>query len=188
MPKLSCPILLFDDECGVCRHIAGWVKGQAQRESGAPALVVRPIGNDPEELRTLHPGLDIWEAYRTIHVLMPDGAMRLGGEAVAVVFRNLSATRWFTWVLDISLFGFRPFQAILNLAYLVLADVRPLFGCESCGMPQPWVRPIHALLISFAGIFRGKRQAYPAPHFNHAFNFTPAANAGKANPRLKSLT
>jgi hypothetical protein len=43
----------------------------------------------------LHPDLDIWDAYETIHVMMPDGSMKLGGEAVAEVLRNLPNTKWF---------------------------------------------------------------------------------------------
>jgi|ERR1019366_4044743 predicted DCC family thiol-disulfide oxidoreductase YuxK len=83
------PILLFNDECGVCRTIANWVKKQAQEGSGVTPIVVRPIGQDPEELRALNQGLNIWDAYATIHLLMPDGSMKLGGEAVAEVLRNL---------------------------------------------------------------------------------------------------
>jgi len=162
MPNQTHPILLFDDECAVCRHIAGWVKDQAHEKSNESTLIVRPIGNDPEELQALHPGLDIWAAYKTVHVLLPDGSMRLGGDAVAVVLRSLRTTRWFTWILDVSLFGFRPFQTILNLAYGVLADVRPLLGCESCGTPQPWVRPIRWL----ARLFGGDHKSHSAPHFN----------------------
>ena len=37
----------------------------------------------------MSPGLDIWDAYATIHLLMPDGSMRLGGEAVAEVLTLL---------------------------------------------------------------------------------------------------
>jgi predicted DCC family thiol-disulfide oxidoreductase YuxK len=32
----SAPILLFNDECGVCRSIAHWVKKQVQAGMGAP--------------------------------------------------------------------------------------------------------------------------------------------------------
>jgi len=64
--------------------------------------------------------------------------MKLAGEAVAEVLRNLPSTRWFTWTFGVNVFGVRPFQAILNLAYAILADVRPVFGCESCGTPSPW--------------------------------------------------
>jgi len=164
-PELKKPILLFDDECGVCRHIAGWVWRLAQTKSGNMTILIRPIGDDPEELRALNSSLDIWDAYETIHVLMPDGSMKLGGEAVAEVFRNLPETKWFTGVFAISIFGFRPFQAILNLSYGILADVRPLFGCESCGTPRLWVRPIRRIIQWAEDIFGGTPRPKPIPHF-----------------------
>lgn len=93
-PKQNAPTLLFDNECGVCRRIAGWVTKSAQLKSGEVSLIVRPIGDDPEALRVLNPALDIWEAYATIHVVMPDGSMKRGGEAVAEVLRELPNTSW----------------------------------------------------------------------------------------------
>jgi predicted DCC family thiol-disulfide oxidoreductase YuxK len=153
------PILLFDDECGVCRRIAGWVRRSARLETGQSSIVVRPIGSDPGALRSLNPDLDIWTAYATIHVVMPDGSMKLGGEAIAEVLRSLPRAKWFAWSFAIAIFGFRPFQMLLNLAYAVLADVRPIFGCESCGTPSPWMKPIHWMLNW------GKVGASPTPHF-----------------------
>jgi predicted DCC family thiol-disulfide oxidoreductase YuxK len=153
------PILLFDDECGVCRRIASWVQRSARLESGECRIVVRPIGGDPDALRSLNRDLGIWEAYATIHLLMPDGSMKLGGEAIAEVLRRLPTTQWFAWSFAIGIFGFRPLQMLLNLAYVILADVRPLFGCESCGTPSPWVKPIGWLLKW------GKGGPSPTPHF-----------------------
>lgn len=164
-PKQRRPILLFDDECGVCRRIARWVRASARIEAGKPSIVPRPIGNDPDELRALDPGLDIWQAYATIHVLMPDGTMKLGGEAVAEVLRSVRHTRWFTWSFAVGIFGFRPFQLILDLAYAILADVRPLFGCESCGTPSRWVRSIRWLIERTRTLFGKARQPRPTPHF-----------------------
>jgi len=161
----SAPILLFNEECGVCRSIANWVKKQAQAGSGATSIVVRPIGQDPEVLRALNQGLNIWDAYATIHLLMPDGSMKLGGEAVAEVLRDLPSTRWFTWTFAISVFGIRPFQAMLNLAYAILADVRPVFGCESCGTPSLWVRPIRWVVKGVESLFVGSDHPSPSPHF-----------------------
>jgi hypothetical protein len=153
------PILLFDDECGVCRRIAGWVKRSALLETGQSSIVVRPIGSDPDALRALNPDLDIWTAYATIHLLMPDGSMKLGGEAVAEVLRSLHSAKWFSWSFAIRILGFRPFQMLLNVAYVILSDVRPIFGCESCGTPSPWVKPFHWL---FNGRKVGSRTT---PHF-----------------------
>jgi predicted DCC family thiol-disulfide oxidoreductase YuxK len=136
------PILLFNDECGVCRHIARWIAKSAKTSTGAPHIIERPIGDDPMELRSLNEDLDIWDAYESIHLLMPDGSMKIGGEACAEVFRRLPQTRWLARSLSISIRGFRPFQRLLDLGYLVLSEVRPAFGCESCGTPRLWLRPI----------------------------------------------
>ena len=165
IPKQTKPLLLFDDECAVCRHIAHRVIKLARSKSGETSLIVNPIGNDPELLRSLNPDLNIWDAYETIHILMPDGSMKLGGEAIAEVLRNLPNTKWFTWTLALSILGFRPFQAILNLAYSILADVRPLFGCESCGTPGAWVKPIIRTMHWAKTTFGGSRHPSPTIHF-----------------------
>ena len=154
------PLLLFDGECHVCRRIARWVARSAMNKAGESSILERPIGNDPDELLALNPSLDIWDAYATIHLLMPDVTMKLGGEAVAEVLRNLRNTRWFAWMFAISIFGFRPFQQLLNLCYLILADTRPLFGCESCGTSKGWVRP-------FAAIKRFGRRIFGTPSHAH---------------------
>jgi predicted DCC family thiol-disulfide oxidoreductase YuxK len=159
------PILLFDDECGVCRFIAR----QVRKAAGNPAtatLVIQPIGADPQALRAINPGLDIWAAYATIHVVMPDGTMKLGGEAVAEVFRRIPATAWLAGIFSVEVIGTRPFQGVLNLAYTILADVRPLFGCESCGAPAGWLRPFAWLIQSAKPLFGAPRPVPRPPHFS----------------------
>lgn len=162
--KQTTPILLFNDECAVCRRIGHWVQKSAQSSSGTTSLIVQPIGDDPDALLALHPDLDIWDAYETIHLLMPDGSMNLGGEAVAEVLRSLPNTKWFAGCFAVNIFGFRPFQMTLNLSYTILSDVRPLFGCESCGTPS-WLRPIERITKWVKGIFGEKRHSSPTPHF-----------------------
>jgi len=44
--------------------------------------------------------------------------------------------------VHISVFGVRPFQVILNLAYAIWQKCVQYLVCESCGTPSPWVRPI----------------------------------------------
>jgi predicted DCC family thiol-disulfide oxidoreductase YuxK len=148
------PILLYNDECGVCRRIAAWVKTSARGAPGGPALSIQPIGDDPSVLRSLNAGLDIWDAYETIHILMPDGSMKTGGEAVAEVLRRLPNTAWFAWTFAVGVGKFRPSQLLLDLGYTVLAGVRPLLGCESCGTPTGLLKPLATLT---------KRFQHPAP-------------------------
>jgi predicted DCC family thiol-disulfide oxidoreductase YuxK len=160
-------ILLYNDECAVCRTIARWVITSGLRNRTLE-LDVRPIGDDPARLRALNADLDIWNAYATIHLLMPDGTMKTGGEAVAEVFRALPNTRWFTGVFAIALFGVRPFQLVLDAGYELLAIIRPLFGCESCGIKNPWLRPIHVVTKHLHAILA--RHPKPRPHFSRAID------------------
>ncbi len=179
------PILLYNDECGVCRGIGHWVERSARHEAGeARSVVVRPIGDDPQALQALHPGLDIWDAYATIHILMPDGSMKVGGEAVAEVLRRVPSTRWFAGLFAIRLLGFRPFQAVLNVAYAILSDVRPLFGCESCGRPSAWLRPFVWLSKQTRAFFAPVR---PRPR-GLSPHFAPLAPASPGAPRRASAS
>jgi len=170
------PILLFNDECSVCRRIGHWVQKSAQGKSGEMSVLVQPIGDDPEALRQLNPGLNIWDAYAVIHILMPDGSMKVGGEAVAEVLRRLDNTKWFAWCFAVRVLGMMPFQAMLNLSYTILADTRSLFGCESCGAPSVWVRPLIFPLKWLKRPFRG------GPHPSKTRHFTTAPVA-RRQPR-----
>jgi predicted DCC family thiol-disulfide oxidoreductase YuxK len=161
---LSKPILLFNDECAVCRLIARWVRRSAESRVGGSSIDVRPIGNDPLLLQAMNPELDIWDAYANIHLLMPDGSMKTNGEAVAEVLRNLPNTSWLALSFNLRLFGRRPFQAMLNGAYMVLADLRPLLGCESCGIPPPWLRPFHWIAQRMKGVSKARNHTATAAH------------------------
>lgn len=158
------PILLFNDECAVCRRIAHWVRVLAEDKLDAPSVILRAIGDNPRALRSLNPGLDIWDAYETIHILMPDGSMKLGGEAVAEVLRRLPNCRWFAWTFALRMFGFRPFQWVLNVAYAALSDMRPLLGCESCGVPSPRVKVLASMIDEIRGKSKNGRSKV-TPHF-----------------------
>lgn len=158
------PILLFNDECGVCRRIGSWVTRSAITAPGVSSLDVRPIGDDPEALVALNEDLDIWDAYETIHLLMPDGSMKVGGEACAEVLRLLPLTRWFARCFTVAIVGWRPFQQVLDLGYTVLSDIRPVFGCESCGPPSAWLRPITWTAGHVGTVFGGGRAPSANPH------------------------
>jgi predicted DCC family thiol-disulfide oxidoreductase YuxK len=155
----TAPILLYNDECAVCRAIAKWVRTSARIGKGEISIVVRPIGNDPEALALLNPQLDIWDAYATIHLLLPDGSMKIGGEAVAEVLRDLPNTKWFAWSFAIGPAGFRPFQIVLNVGYAILSDIRPLLGCASCGSSNAAVRLIERSIALLRAPLRGNRNS-----------------------------
>jgi len=178
IPETVAPILLYDGGCAICRRIGHWVGASAPGCSGRPSIVARPVGDDPIELRRLNAKLDIWDAYAVVHVIMPDGSMKTGGEAVAEVLRRLPSTRWLAGCLAVGVLGVRPFQMILNLAYTVLDDVRPLLGCESCGRSRPWVRPVERL-ANWVKSLRGH-----ASTSKSGLHFAPLAAAGEPRHSL----
>jgi len=159
------PLLLVDGECAVCRVIARWVAATA-RTRGEPTLREQSIGDDPRALRALNGKLDIWDAYKTVHLLMPDGSIRTGGEAVAEVLRRIPGCRWFAWSFAVGSPGFRPFQAMLDALYGMLSNARPLFGCAGCNTPGALVRSV-ATAVDFAN-------GGTHPHADRERHFTAA--------------
>ena len=175
--RQATPILLFDDECAVCRRMAHWVRGVARNALGEQTIDVRPIGEDPEVLRKLDPRLDIWQVYAKSHLLMPDGSLLIAGEAVAEVLRRSPGMAWCAWLFSVQIFKLRPFQSLLDLGYVILSDVRPIFGCKSCGAPALWARQFVWLVKTT------KRLTGPKSHAAHRPNFTPLAATGDVKPR-----
>lgn len=171
------PVLLFDGGCATCTVIGHWVQRRAVARGGDPSIVARPVGHDLAELRRFNPALDLWAAYAVVHVIMPDGSMKLGGAAVAEVFRCLPGTGFLARACDLEIAGVRPFQRLLDLAYQVLDDIRPLLGCESCGHPKPWVRPLQRV----KAWAEGRRGA--APHATGPVHFRPLPKASSPPPR-----
>lgn len=136
-PSDGRPILLYNANCQVCRVLSGWVK--RQDASGRDLIDERPIGGDPSALTALSPGLDIWKVYEKIHLIMPDGEVKIGGKAIAEVLKSLPATSWFAGIFDLGIGEFKPFLVLLDGAYNVLDAIRPALGCESCGGgPVAW--------------------------------------------------
>ena len=180
-PRQATPILLYDDECAVCRSMARWVVGVAHDSAGVPTIDVRPIGEDPEALRRLDPRLDIWKVYAKSHLLMPDGAILMAGEAVAEVLRRSPGMAWCAWLFSVHVFKRRPFQSLLDLGYIILSDVRPVFGCKSCGAPALWARPF-AWIVKMVKKLTGTQA-----HAPQRPNFTPRAAKGAAKRPPPSL-
>lgn len=154
---------LLDDAACVCRHFVVSVRMLAVSGSGHTTIIERPTGTDAELLRTMN--LDTWDAYESIHLLMPDGSMKVGREAVAEVFRKMPHARWLAWAFAVDVYGIRPFQLVLNAGYAVLSDVRPIFGCESCSTQSSWLKPMAWTAERAKALTGGPHRVAPAVHF-----------------------
>jgi predicted DCC family thiol-disulfide oxidoreductase YuxK len=140
--KLDRPVLLFNSQCEVCQVLSSWVK--AADLKGDDLIDERPLPNDPTALKQIHPDLDIWKAYEEIHVVMPDGRLLKGGEAIAEVLKRLPYTSWMSGLFNLEVFGKKPGVAALHVAYKFLDAIRPALGCSSCGGGPVvwWAKPI----------------------------------------------
>jgi hypothetical protein len=111
---------------------------------------------------------------------MPDGSMKLGGEAVPEVLRRLPRTGWFAGIFEVRILGFRPFQALLNLAYAILAAARSILGCESCGQPTFRANPIGRLVERAKALVGKRRRHSSTPPFS-----SPPAGERRSPPSLE---
>jgi predicted DCC family thiol-disulfide oxidoreductase YuxK len=145
-------LLLYNDRCATCRKITAWIVRHDKARNGGEQLIdARAIGGDPEVFKQVVPNLDYYEAYKEPHVVLGNGDVKAGGEAIAEVLQRLPETRWFAWTFRLGLGKLRPFQSMLNGAYYVLDHLRPALGCESCGDTEVpwWGKPLKWTLDGF---------------------------------------
>lgn len=171
MQQSARPILLYNGECAVCCRIAEWVAASAR---DTRALDVRPIGDDPTAIAQLHAGLDIWDAYKVVHLLMPDGSMKTGGAAVVEILRTLPNTKLLGSLLNVHIAAFRPGALLVNAAYDVLAETRPLLGCASCGSTNALVDSVQHAMRWLSRLFSTNRSR-SVPHFSSASHLAQRA-------------
>jgi hypothetical protein len=107
---------------------------------------------------------ELTSAPRIYKGMAVEKALATNGEAVAETLRSLPNTRWLARSFNVRLFGRRPCQAMLNGAYTVLADLRPLLGCESCGISPPWLRRFHWMVQRIKGIFKARNHNATVAH------------------------
>jgi predicted DCC family thiol-disulfide oxidoreductase YuxK/uncharacterized membrane protein YphA (DoxX/SURF4 family) len=107
------PLLIFDGDCGFCRRWAArW-----QRATG-DAVAYLPFQDDTAAKK--YPEISREDFARSIHLLLPDGAVHTGADAV---FRSLAAggaERWLFWCYR----KIPPFADLTELVYEEVAAHR----------------------------------------------------------------
>lgn len=107
------PVLLYDGECGYCRDWADRLRRMDPDHS-----IVLLAAAERDSL----PGVPFIEAAaldRAIHLVLPDGRVVQGADAVVTVLRRLPRWRWVAGVFRIP--GVRP---LANRAYQWIAARR----------------------------------------------------------------
>jgi predicted DCC family thiol-disulfide oxidoreductase YuxK len=117
---VSRPILVYDGECGFCRH---WVD-RMRRWDRRHVLAVIPF---QDQARVAALGLPLPALAAAMHLVLPDGRVFAGADAVAELLRLLEGKRWLAW----------PFRlpGVLPLARRVYAAIARRRHCLVRGIP-----------------------------------------------------
>jgi predicted DCC family thiol-disulfide oxidoreductase YuxK len=116
--------IIFDGACGFCRRMVGAL---ALRDTARRFAFV-PL-SDPT-IAARWPGLDQAALSNAMHLMLPDGRVLAGADALPEILRRLPRWRRVAWVL--SLPGALP---VARRVYTVVARNRHRLGCKtsSCG-------------------------------------------------------
>jgi predicted DCC family thiol-disulfide oxidoreductase YuxK len=118
--RISAPTLIFDGECGMCRRAVGLL----QRWDREHRLRFVPF-QDEEAVRGF--GLALPALAAAMHLVLPDGRVFAGADAVPELGRLLPRKRWWAW--GFALPGVRP---VARRVYARIARAR---RCAVRGLP-----------------------------------------------------
>jgi predicted DCC family thiol-disulfide oxidoreductase YuxK len=82
------PVLIYDGECPVCRGAVEWIR----RRSGPEAFEY--LSCHAEELPRLFPSIEKGACLEAMHLVLPDGRVLAGGQAVPEILMRLPRWRW----------------------------------------------------------------------------------------------
>jgi predicted DCC family thiol-disulfide oxidoreductase YuxK len=81
-------VLIYDGECPVCVNAVEWIRGRAR--PGAFEF----LSCHSEELAKSYPSIERTACLQAMHLVLPDGTVRIGGRAVPEILRRLRGCRW----------------------------------------------------------------------------------------------
>jgi predicted DCC family thiol-disulfide oxidoreductase YuxK len=105
--------VIYDDRCEICQAFVAWLRLLDRRHH----VDCFPI--EPAVLHDLHPHLSLDACLREIHVVTPDGQVRVGWDGVALLARRFPAT----WLIG-TLGMLPPFRGLGRLVYRWVAANR----------------------------------------------------------------
>lgn|SRR5262245_38774789 len=89
------PVVIYDSACGLCRGGITWISKNAVRG----ALEFLPCQS--AERRVRFPSIDESSCMSAIHVILPDGRVLAGADAVPEILGRLRRWRWLTGLFRI---------------------------------------------------------------------------------------
>ena len=88
-------VLIYDGECPFCRNAVEWIRSRARPEA------FEFLSCHSEELSKRFPSIEKTACLQAMHLLLPDGIMFVGEQAVPEIFRRLRRYRWAAVLFDL---------------------------------------------------------------------------------------
>ncbi len=112
------PVILFDGVCDLCNSGVAWIRARDR----AAAFDFLPLA-DPEVARRW-PALARADLERALHLVEPDGTVRVGAGALPSILARLPG--WGTWARILAL---PPVLAVARPVYALVARNRRAIAC-----------------------------------------------------------
>jgi len=87
-------LLVYDDACGLCRKFAALAQKWDVRGK------LKEVGFSDPRIRSYAPGLSLEKLRESFHLILPQGQVFTGAEAVPYLFRLLPGGGPFAWLLE----------------------------------------------------------------------------------------
>src|SRR5262245_23306033 len=110
------PVILYDADCGFCRWSLAKLLAWDRRQVLRPVALQLRADSD-----RLLGGMDEQMRMASWHLVLPDGSVRSGGEALAPLLRLLPGGRPLARLVD-------RIEPLVDAAYRFVADHRSVFG------------------------------------------------------------
>ena len=114
-------VLIYDGECSMCRASALWLLRRAEA-GGARDLEILPCRSPVRRQR--FPSIADEACMRAMQLVLPDGRVLSGADAVPEILRRIPRWRWIGTLFDLP--GARPFA---RRVYRWIADNRMRISC-----------------------------------------------------------
>lgn len=115
-------VLIYDGDCPMCRASALWLLRRAMN-AGAEGLDVMPCRSPARRAR--FPQVPEEACLRAMHLVLPDGRVLAGADAVPEILARLPRWRWLARAFEVP--GARPLARRL---YAWIANNRMRLGCR----------------------------------------------------------
>ncbi len=117
-------VLIYDDNCSLCRGCMRWIKMRAINANGFEFISCRS-----EDRKTRFPQIDEAACLESFHLILPNGKVFAGEEAIPEIAQRLNYFAWFAALFNAPITKYlarRLYRLVSNNRYIISRTILPL--------------------------------------------------------------